>query len=168
MVEQVLILFRSPIDRRVFTACASPLIAARVDAWHDGFWSPARNSGFHHIRRSLSDGRFQPAMEPPQQDGLYRTVRRVPHDLWIIQPAADVQCTNPVRIVPITTKQTDEPVPSAVLMIHEAALWTRLRSIGRVDLLMTKTFRQRLKCYTIEDIIICLIIKINTIIHSLG
>ncbi|MBW1954040.1 MAG: hypothetical protein JRI66_13345, partial [Deltaproteobacteria bacterium] len=45
MVEQVLILFRSPIDRRVFTACASPLIAARVDAWHDGFWSPARNSG---------------------------------------------------------------------------------------------------------------------------
>jgi hypothetical protein len=41
--------------------------------------------------------------------------------------------------------QALKPIPATVSTIHETTTGTGLRTIGRIDLLMTETFRQRLE-----------------------
>jgi hypothetical protein len=84
-------------------------------------------------------------MEPIKQDGFDFGVRRKPRDLWISQPALDVQCANAVGMVLSSAFDADKTVPLAVSTIHETANRARLGTIRCADLLVAETFRQRLK-----------------------
>ena len=56
-----------------------------------------------------------------------------------------VQGANAVALGFESAVLTDKVIPHAISTIHEIAFGTPLRTEGRVDLLMAKTFRQRLK-----------------------
>ena len=87
-------------------------------------------------------------MEPLLQQGFHFTIRRLSRDLTIIPPAQIVHGGHPVGMILMPAVQANEPVPVAVFPIHITTRWTGLRTLRRIDLLVTETFRQRLKFYT--------------------
>ena len=78
-----------------------------------------------------------------KKNGFHLTAKRIPSDLKIAKSFGIVQCGNPIRYVPMS--KTRKVVTSAISVIHKFAMSTTLRYIGRIDLLMTETFRQRFK-----------------------
>src|ERR1700733_4347179 len=78
-----------------------------------------------------------------KKNGFHLTAKRIPSDHKIAKSFGIVQCGNPIRYVPMS--KTRKVVTSAISVIHKFVRSTTLRYIGRIDLLMTETFRQRFK-----------------------
>lgn len=97
----VFILFRSLIDRPVFTRFLSPgcdVFSLDRDGGHVPITVsrvlPGTVRSFPH---------FHSAMEPTLKNDFNLTVRRIQPDLWIVQSSGVVQCGNPICCVLMST-----------------------------------------------------------------
>lgn len=90
-------------------------------------------------------------MEPPQQDGPYLGGRCEPLDLPIPISVSVVRGRNPVGWPREAAVLALKFVAHAIQFVHESALRTGLRAIGRVDGFSTGTSRGHLEGEPVLD-----------------
>ena len=88
---------------------------------------------------------FQADPVPSIENRSDLAVRRPHRDFRIIDSQGAVVCANPIRIVEVPAIGALKRVAGAVHFVNIAALRTRLRGVGRVDLHVTGTSRRRLE-----------------------
>ena len=88
---------------------------------------------------------FQADPVPLNENRFDLAVRRPHRDFRVVDSQGTVVCANPIRIVEVPASGALKRVAGAVHFVNIAALRTRLRGVGRVDLHVTGTSRRRLE-----------------------